>query len=545
MKNSKILTFLFILTIAFTGCDSDEFLEQVNRNELNADLFWQNTEQVEQGLIASYAVLQFTGVLGSDAASQLPVRSDIGRPNNWNANARSLQNLDFNDNTEIVKQKWDDCYEGIFRTNQVLDNLGAVETDSDRQLIEAEARFLRGFYYYVLYQGYNNGSVIIHTTVPKTQEEFNKTLSPREEVFALIQADFEFAQNNLPETRESGEEARVTWGAATSMLGKLWINERQYELARSYFQSVIESGLYSLTAEIGWNFDEEHELNSESIFEVAFSNTAKSPNAWNAADGPTGSEGTSRNYTLGPQPAGGFRIIMPSYWMTMVYKSDSMDMSDPRYDEDDVYSLRTSASIAIADDTGTTFYQRPSNEGGQYNNKEASYVKKLQNWQLEREHGTFNSGINERVIRLADIYLLYAETIIETGGSIDEAISYINLVRDRAGVTDLNVSDFDAASLMEHLRWVERPLELMFEGHDIRWEDLRRWGAIKEQYDRLASYKFTLMGQNIRWFEDGDDSNNSVTVVQEFIEAAAAYQPSLHDYFPIPVTEKLTNPNLD
>ncbi len=69
-------------------------------------------------------------------------------------------------------------------------------------------------------------------------------------------------------------------------------------------------------------------------------------------------------------------------------------------------------SIAIADDDNTTLYQRPSNLGGGYNNFEASYVKKFQNWTLFTESDQSISGINERAIRLADIKLLYAECLL-------------------------------------------------------------------------------------------------------------------------------------
>ena len=68
---------------------------------------------------------------------------------------------------------------------------------------------------------------------------------------------------------------RATWGAATAMLGKLHINEHNYDVAKGYFKEIIDSNIYSLTADIGDNFDEEHEFNSESIFEVAFSIEAK------------------------------------------------------------------------------------------------------------------------------------------------------------------------------------------------------------------------------------------------------------------------------
>ncbi len=542
MKNIFKIIVCVTLILTSTSCDTEEFLDQVNPNDLSANSFWQNETQLVQGLVATYATLQFEGVMGSTAATQFPVRSDVGRPNNWNANARSLQALTFNDNTSVVTRTWDDLYEGVYRANQVLDNLPDIPMEeADRTLYEAEAKFLRGIFYYWLYRGFNKGSVILHTTAPKLQEDFNKPLSPREDIFNLVKSDLEFAVANLPETRAPDQAGRATWGAAAAMLGKLHINERDYSTALGYFRDIVESGIYSLTPEIGWNFDEEHEFNAESIFEVSFSLNFKQGNGGNADDGATRSEATSRARILASTTGGGWRVIMPSYWVSLLFKEDPLDPTDSR-NLDRVFSIRASESIALADDSYSTFYQKPSAEGGAYNNNEASYLKKFQNWTLDRESPLTVSGINERVVRLADVKLLYAECLIQTGGDFSTALEQVNEIRARSGVLQLNAADHNPTSLMEHIMWVERPLELMFEGRDIRWEDLTRWGKVQEQYNRLAQMKFTLEAKTIRAYVPGDEDNFNVQ--QEYVEAAQIYNPDVHDYFPIPVTERLTNDNL-
>ena len=57
----------------------------------------------QKGFIATYGALQLNGLLGGQSAVQHPVRSDLGRPNNWNDNTKSLNTLAFNDNTNIVR----------------------------------------------------------------------------------------------------------------------------------------------------------------------------------------------------------------------------------------------------------------------------------------------------------------------------------------------------------------------------------------------------------------------------------------------------------
>lgn len=544
------MKYIYILaawgTILFSGCN-DDFLNIENPNDLSAVSFWSSEGEIQQGLIATYGALQLPGLLGESSATQHPVRSDVGRPNNWNANAISLNTLAFNENTDIVKSRWQACYIGIYRANQVLASLDNVELDAAvKKQIEAETKFLRGFFYYSLYRGYNGGSVILHTSIPETREDFYKNPAPAQEIYNLILTDLEYAEENLPERYSNSEDrGRATWGAAAAMLGKLYINEHNYEAAKSYFSEIIESKIYKLTANIGDNFDEEHEFNSESIFEVAFSIDAKPGTSGGASDGPTGSEATQRARVLATTQGGGWRTIMPSYYMTILFKKDTMDMSNPINEGrtgNANYSVRTSVSIAIADDDNTTLYQRPSDEGGGYNNNEASYLKKFQNWLWPKESDQTISGINERVIRLSDVMLLYAECLLETSGSYTEALSLVNEIRYRAGVILLDEADYNANSLMEHIMWVERPLELMFEGHDIRWEDLTRWGKVKEQYERLATKEYVIVSKVL--YEYDPIEHAGITPIKEFVEAANAYTSEVHDYFPIPSTELTSNPEL-
>ena len=546
MKRNKLLILLIATLTLLCSCSYDQ-LNIENPNNLPLDNFWTSEEDIQKGLIATYAALQLDGLLGGASSTQHPVRSDTGRPNNWNANAIGLSKLAFNENSDIVKKRWRDCYIGIFRANQVIANLYTIDlSEQTRTQIEAEAKFLRGFFYYSLYRGYNGGSVIIHTTPPQSSEDFYKSPSQANEVFNLIKSDLEFAYTNLPQQYENSQDlGRATWGAATAMLGKLHINARNYDLAKMKFKEILDSKLYSLTANIGDNFDEEHEMNSESIFEVAFSTEFSQGTSGSAADGPLGSEATSRARTLATVEGGGYRTIMPSYYMTMLFKKDTMDITNPINSNRTGaanYSIRASMSIAIADDDNTTLYQNPSNLGGAYNNNEASYLKKFQNWTLVTESNLSISGINERVIRLADVMLLYAECILQTGGAYTEALDLINEIRYRAGVVLLEPADYDNSSTMEHIMWIERPLELMFEGLDTRWEDLTRWDKVQEQYDRLASKSYVLVSKNL--FEFDPAIHNEDKKLIEFESAATSYQSAIHNYFPIPSTEQNSNPGL-
>ena len=86
MKHQK-LHILLISALAIIYSCSDDRLDLENPNNLSADSFWSAESDLQQGLIATYAALQLDGRCGGASATQHPVRSDTGGPNNRNANA--------------------------------------------------------------------------------------------------------------------------------------------------------------------------------------------------------------------------------------------------------------------------------------------------------------------------------------------------------------------------------------------------------------------------------------------------------------------------
>lgn len=121
-------------------------------------------------------------------------------------------------------------------------------------------------------------------------------------------------------------------------------------------------------------------------------------------------------------------------------------------------------------------------------------------------------------LRLADLYLMYAEALNEVNGPNEDAYKYINYVRERAGIPTVqnawsqfareNAKYTNKEGLREIIQ-LERAVELAFEGH--RFWDLRRWkrshielnAPIKgwdiEQKDAAAYYReVVLYNQNFR-----------------------------------------------
>ncbi len=167
------------------------------------------------------------------------------------------------------------------------------------------------------------------------------------------------------------------------------------------------------------------------------------------------------------------------------------------------------------------------------------WAKKLIHIETEVSNGNSLSTTRYSfpIIRLADLYLYYAEALNEVNGPTSEAYTYIDLVRERAGLDGVQTSwssfsnNATKPTTKEGLREIiqqERMIEMSFEG--LRFWDVRRW--------KLA---VDLMNQPIKGWnvlqEDLDDYYNVVEL----------FKPSFseRDYlWPISETEIINSPSL-
>lgn len=142
------------------------------------------------------------------------------------------------------------------------------------------------------------------------------------------------------------------------------------------------------------------------------------------------------------------------------------------------------------------------------------------------------------VIRLADLYLMYAEALNEVGGPTDEVFTYLDAIRARAGLGGVKASwqsfsnNPEKPNTQAGLREIihqERNIELAFEGK--RFWDLRRWKQIEEY--NVQPRGWNVMGEN------ADDFYRVVNVAREPVSF------STKDYFwPIRESEIARNSNL-
>jgi tetratricopeptide (TPR) repeat protein len=589
MKNIRIgkLTLIMLFLVTLVSC-SDDYLEQSNPNQLSTDSFWKTVDDLNVGLVATYK--SFSSDNNYMLLDEL-VRSDLAWGTGWqrpfNVNDRYLQT--FNEASKPGEQKWSQLYTTIFRANQVIEavdklkgTLSGEEEEAEAELVKAQATFIRGFSYFVLSTTFNKGKVVLWDVVPGGEYGFYRDISTAQEIKDFYRADLEYAKNTLPTTWEDvREKGRVTAGAAEAVLGQSYLAENDFTKASVYLKNVIDNYGYALTSNIGSNFTTMDELNEESILEIVRSTDYKGElNQWDWRD--TGASSLQQRLT----PIGGWNGGVAANWLILEYRNDPLDYADPRNkiiaadgtESFRKFSLRTSWSVAIVDDTALEYYGEATPvEAHHFQNKMSCYWRKHTNWDLgfeseaARSPGKVRSGINERLIRLGEIYLQYAECMIELG-NVDEAMLYINKIRRRAGVQLLGLNgsgefplndhdnqSYDDASLMKHLRYKEYPLELSCEGHGgTRNVDLRRWGVKGQRFAELAAKRYK--GDHYTWTKaDGTagptrwgsiivELDPSDALVEdawnEFQEAAVNYNNDSHGYWRLPNGETITNPVL-
>lgn len=587
MKNLLKYTLIFSLLLgSLSGCE-DDLLDQANPNAITTDSFWQSKDDYDKAVTALYSSLQFPAVSGSGLAFQM-LRGDMAGTESWYGTHLKYTNLTWNDGSEFVKDRWAQLYIGVYRANQILYYIDDTDvlTEDEKTLVKAQARFVRGLNYFWLVHTY--GQAVIHDALATTDEEMHKPLSSHEEVVTtMVLPDLKYAYDNLPETWEGKNTiGRYTWGAAASMLAKAYLYEKDWTNAAKYFKEVIDSDLYRLVPNFMDNFTLEGEFNAESILEVAFSDNYKEGVNGNRVDdvlGTPGAEATGLASNFASiVGAGGYNTVLPSYWLQELFVSaDSIDVNKPM-NAGMRYSKRTFASIVVEFGDGD-YYNAPltptEDEKAKTNFSygQGSKVKKWTNWywkDAEDASTGSRTGINFRHIRYADVLLMYAEALLEGSGDVDGALMYIDMVRERAGVITLQqymdnnggkipmldkgkfpnqLNDYEMVSLnkstlLHHLRMVERPLELSFEGH--RWYDLVRWGIIREVFDARKAdedkIKDILIGNYIGKPDGSGDEKIYPLYLNQRVRPDwpvphSNYSSDLHDYFPIPSVEAQSN----
>lgn len=513
MKHKIIFNYLagfLSLAVITTSCVDNEDLLQVDPNVETAGSFWKTDQDAIEGVNAAYGSLLTDGTYMRSTPLLLDLKGDDTRSNSpWDA----MYNVGrFNSNVSnaaIYGWAYETYYQGIYRCNQVLTNVpGIAMTDQElKNRILGQAYFLRGLYLFHAVNMFKNVPLPTEIAVYNPQKT-------NEEGWAQVIADFKAAAELLPASYDNvsgldaGQKGRATKGAALGYLGKAYLFTKDFENAKTNFKKVIDLGVYSLVSNYRDNFTDKNENNSESLFEVQFSREAGGVDlGWGGAPASGWGKTSARAITYGPR-AFGWTDVQPTWTLFNEYHDEltASGAIDPRLDATMFYNKPGGMQL-YGQDFATKYAANPGDLNDlfcrKYQNSDGEYANEY-DWR---------SGINERLLRYADVLLMYAECLNETGDTAG-AYTYIQMVRNRVGLPNLStakpgLSQDGMREQIGHERFLEFPLE----GH--RFDDIRRWGWL-ENPTKLA------------WLKARDVEFNSYTAGREF--------------FPIPQLEMDNNP---
>ena len=512
MKNLKSFYPLFMAgLLLLSGCVKEEDLVQSDPNVETTESFWQNDQDALLGVNAVYGSLLTDGTYMRSTPLLLDLKGDDSRSQSpWG----SMYNVGrFNSSAAdpaIYGWAFETYYQGIYRANQVLEKVPEIEMEDEafKERILGQAYFLRGLFLFHAVNLFRN------VPVPTSTEIYHDQESP-EVAWAQVMQDFETAAELLPISyndvggADAGQEGRATKGAAIAYLAKAQMFTGDIEGAKTNFKKVIDLGVYSLVPDYKDNFTKDNENNSESIFEIQFSREAGGVDlGWGGAPASGWGKTSARAITYAPRGFG-WTDVQPTQTLFEEYmKEKTVDgENDPRLN----------VTIAWNDPDGYTLYGRDFAEVYANNPSDlnALFVNKYQNSYGDRaDEFDWRSGINERIYRYADLLLMYAEVLNETGET-DAAYDYVQMVRDRVNLPDLrdvkpNMTQQEMFEQIAH----ERYLELALEGH--RFDDIRRWGWLDTRLD---------------WLQERDPEFETYSDGRE--------------YFPIPQVEVDNNPGAE
>jgi len=484
MKNKL---FLVAASAALFAVSCQKKLEIQNPNAPTSDVVFKTADYAQKGVNAIYSTYHRVGLSRNQFFINI-IRSDEGlSASPYTPLVTNFDQFNVTDYNMFERRSlWQDCYVGINRCNQVLDNVPGIDMDANlKTQLLGEATFMRGLFYYYLAEYWGNVPILLHTTTP---DNITTPNSPRADVFAQVEADCAQAATMLPVSYDNANVGRATKGAAYALLGKAFMQEKKYDKAVEAFAWLVTGDgktVYDLVPNYRDNFIEPTENNKESVFE--FQN-ALNPN--DRFDDDVNGNPDYLNYGTsivpfftprGVQPFG-FTDGQARRWVVWEFLKEKTTTGerDPRLEASFLYDSTDVRGPKYSMIFGKPFadYNYPDGPADQPGTSQTVCFRKFLT-DATSNNTTFHSGNNYRFIRYADVLLMYAEALNATGQTA-QAYPYVDRVRQRAGLAPLstampNLTQDQFLAQLKH----ERITELAGEGH--RWDDLDRWGDLGPQ----------------------------------------------------------------
>lgn len=451
--NLKSYIVLIIALGLLSGCSKD-FLDQPPRAALTQGSYPVSAEDAMLATNAAYNSLRAWQInTGGFPLLDMMADDAVKGSNPGDGTAISVYDKFEHNATEGSVERWyKTLYEAVRRCNLVITAIPDIDMDVVlRERLLGESRFLRAYYYSQLVRGFGAVPLVTEVDPPLDLERtaaatiFNDVIYP----------DLEFAIASLPEHSqyEATELGRATKGAARGLLARLKLFNGDFPAVESLCKDIIDSQEYELMNDFAEIFPFNFEHNQESIFEIS----AKPE--W-FADG--GNQYANTQGVRG-SPNKGWGFCRPAYSLIEEY----LDNDDPRMEPTVLFLNEVIDGITIAGEGATpdTIMNNGSITEIECYNQKVWYP------------GTDSQesfGHNRRVIRFADVLLMYAEALNENNKPTD-ALMYLNRIRERARGNNSAVlpaiTTMDKDALRQYI--------LQERKHEFALEGLRFWDLVR------------------------------------------------------------------
>ena len=437
----KIYFICAIALLLLASCKK-AFIDRTPPSTVVVDVLYKTDKDFQDAVIGVYTPFQaqyqtfwvFGDLRGDDSRHE--VLANLSRV--------AVDVFTLNNDDPLLRDTWRNYYQAISRANQILDKIESADVAvvKNKERHKAEAKFLRALAYFDLVRIF--GDVPMVTTPITVEEAYKSGREKLDKIYdEVIIKDLLAAEANLPVIYTGVDVGRATKGAAKALLGKVYLTRKDFVKAEAKLQEVTTMG-YALLSNYKELFDySKNEHHKEYIFDIEYEEGI--------------GEGTSITNAFLPQ----YTPIADVFGV----KGTLGDNNAPPPHLYNLFeagdSIRRSVTVV---------------QGGAYD-RNGNFVKlppqTQQSFTIKYMTAVATGGdskANWKVIRYADVLLMYAEALNENGKTA-EALIYLNMIRSRAKVPQY--SNLTKEETREKI-YLERRLELSSEGH--RWFDLVRTG---------------------------------------------------------------------
>lgn len=471
MKNKLKYLISFIMVLSMVSC-SEEFLNIEPVDRLTADNFFRTKTEIKAATASLYGFPwfeyndKFAWCAGDAMAGNLY--------HTWDQEGQFFY-FSFTEGNAHLSSGWKGLFRVISYANSIINDMPpSAEGKVSQDVIDAalgEARFIRGTAYFMLAEYWEEAPIVENSTELVTSNNFFLPKNTQSSIYEFARRDLEFAAQHLPPSDDPG---RVTEWSAKGMLAKLHLTMAQhlndsnsnanFNKAKEYAADVINNSGLSLLQNYANLFKIEYNNNSESLFALQWmegsyaignsrqANWARSSLITGNSEAWGGGKCVTYDFMQDVAPAD---KRQPAIYMTLGDFYPEINQKDGGYTYQIVRRDPNDPNITLEGATPIL-----------------NSLKKYVVGSADDNQGKVSTGqataINQYMLRLADVYLIYAEAALGSAGSTTDAtaLNYFNAIRNRAGLQPLTNLTF-----LDILK--ERRVEFGLES--IAWFDIKRF----------------------------------------------------------------------